>query len=239
MTNTMTNTLFFGSGSNNAKLRKLEQKLGRKVFTFSLPAGYTCPGADKCASRFDRKLGKIVDGENQEFRCFAASMESVFSGFREHNDQNFALLRACESQQQMTDLILASLPAKAQIVRVHVSGDFYSEGYFRAWLQAALQRPDVQFYAYTKSLNFLVNNLDEVPSNFSITASHGGRFDHLINQHSLKSAKVVLSLAEASVLGIEVDHDDSHAVAGENSFALLIHGQQHKGSQAAEALKAL
>ncbi len=33
------NTLLFGKGSNNFKLRKLEAKLGKKVFTFSLPAG--------------------------------------------------------------------------------------------------------------------------------------------------------------------------------------------------------
>jgi hypothetical protein len=232
----MNKELFFGSGTNNAKLKKLEQKLGKKVYTFSLPAGYTCPGADKCSARFDRKLGKLVDGQQQEFRCFAASMESVFVGFREHNDRNFALLRSCRTQAEMTDLILASLPQKAQIVRVHVSGDFYSERYFRAWMEAATRRTDVQFYAYTKSLHYLVDNLGGVPSNFSITASHGGRYDHLIKEHGLKSAQVVLSLQEASVLGIEIDHDDTHAVRGTGSFGLLIHGQQRKGTAAAEAL---
>ncbi len=43
-------------------------------------------------------------------------------------------------------------------------------------------------------------------------------------------------------LGLEIDHDDSHAAVPEwrnNSFALLVHGVQPKGSKAAEALKIL
>jgi hypothetical protein len=228
-------TLFFGKGSNNAKLRKLEEKLGRKVFTFSLPAGYTCPGADKCLTKFDRKTGKITDGAHQEFRCFAASMEAVFTGFRDNNSRNLELLKAAGSRQNMRHLILASLPATAQVVRVHVSGDFYSEEYLCAWIDVARTRPDIQFYAYTKSLQFLV--LSEVPSNLSITASEGGRWDSLIQEHNLKSSRVVMSIEEASVLGLDIDHDDSHAAVGTSSFALLIHGQQRKGSRAAEAMK--
>src|SRR5580700_7854901 len=112
--------LKFGKGSNNTKLRKLEEKLGRKVFTFSLPAGYTCPGADKCLTKFDRKTGKITDGAHQEFRCFAASMEAVFTGFRDNNSRNLDLLKAAGSRENARDLILASLPEKAQIIRIHV-----------------------------------------------------------------------------------------------------------------------
>jgi Gene product 88 len=230
-------TLFFGKGSNNAKLRKLEEKLGRKVFTFSLPAGYTCPGANKCLTKFDRMSGKIVDGSQQEFRCFAASMEAVFTGFRDNNSRNLELLKAAGSRENMRELILASLPAKAQIIRIHVSGDFFSEEYLLAWIDVASTRPDIQFYAYTKSLRFLVSHLAEVPANLSITASEGGKWDHLIAEHGLKSSRVVMSIEEASILGLEIDHDDSHAAIGTSSFALLIHGQQRKGTKAAEAMK--
>jgi hypothetical protein len=38
---------------------------------------------------------------------------------------------------------------------------------------------------------------------------------------------------------LEIDHDDSHAYGGTESFALLLHGQQQKGSQAAKSLSAL
>jgi hypothetical protein len=230
-------TLFFGKGSNNTKLRKLEEKLGRKVFTFSLPAGYTCPGADRCLTKFDRTTGKITDGPRQEFRCFAASMEAVFTGFRENNSHNLGLLKACSDQAQIVDLIVASLPKQAQVVRVHVCGDFFSERYFRAWMDVAKNRPDIQFYAYTKSLQFWVDNMQGIPSNFHLTASQGGKHDALITRYNLKSSRVVMSIEEAAVLGLDVDHDDSHAATGENSFALLIHGQQRKGSKAAEAMK--
>jgi peroxiredoxin len=235
----MNTTLFFGKGSNNAKLRKLEAKLGKKVYTFSLPAGYTCPGADKCLTKFDRKTGKIVDGGNQEFRCFAASMESVFTGFRNNNSANLELLKTHNTEALATDLILASLPAQAQVVRIHVSGDFFSESYFHAWLNVALARPDITFYAYTKSLPFWIAALQRnlIPDNVHLTASEGGKHDALIGQYGLRSSRVVMSIEEASVLGLAIDHDDSHAASTGSSFALLIHGQQKKGTAAAEALK--
>ena len=47
---------------------------------------------------------------------------------------------------------------------------------------------------------------------------------------------------EARSLGLEIDHDDSHAAnpdTREQSFALLIHGVQPAGSEAAQAIKAL
>ena len=98
------------------------------------------------------------------------------------------------------------------------------------------------FYAYTKSLMYWVRSRDIVPANLVLTASYGGRDDHLIAEHGLRSAKVVFSQQEADDLGLEVDNDDSHAcdpARANQDFALLIHGVQPKGSKAAEALKIL
>jgi hypothetical protein len=238
-----TATLKFGKGSDNAKLRKLEEKLGKKVFTFSLPAGYTCPGASKCLTKFDRKaikadgkLGKIVDGPDQEFRCFAASMEAVFKGFRDNNTSNFEALKKLNTEEA-TALILASLPLKAEIIRIHISGDFFSESYFKAWCNVAAARPDITFYAYSKSLTFWIANRHLVPTNMHLTASTGGKHDALIGQYGLKNSKVVFSVEEAAILGLQIDHDDSHAAVGDDSFALLLHGMQAKGSKAAAAMK--
>jgi hypothetical protein len=80
--------------------------------------------------------------------------------------------------------------------------------------------------------------------NFVLTASYGGRDDHLIDDptFNFRSAKVVFSEAEAEELGLEIDHDDSHAARPsmrDQDFALLIHGTQPKGSEASEALKVL
>ena len=48
----------------NGKLKKMAQKLGVTLKTFTLPAGYTCPGAKDCLAFADRKTGKITDGEH-------------------------------------------------------------------------------------------------------------------------------------------------------------------------------
>jgi len=70
--------------------------------------------------------------------------------------------------------------------------------------------------------------------------SYGGKFDDKIPQKGLRSAKVILDPIEAEVMGLEVDHDDSNAYNAEGKdFALLIHGQQPKGSDASKAIKAL
>ena len=112
-----------------------------------------------------------------------------------------------------------------------------------AWYAVALNNPNTLFYAYTKSLRFWLS-VNEFPilHNFVLTASYGGREDHLIDEFNLRSAKVVFSEAEANILGLEIDHDDSHAARPslrDTSFALLLHGTQPKGSEAAEALKVL
>ena len=78
-----------------------------------------------------------------------------------------------------------------------------------------------------------------IPYNFKLTASKGGRFDEKIEALGLKSAEVFLSEEEASMANLEIDHDDSHAWDSEESFALLIHGQQKAGSKASQAQKAL
>ena len=64
--------------------------------------------------------------------------------------------------------------------------------------------------------------------NFKLTASEGGKHDDLIESESLRSEKVLFSIEEAQGLGLEIDHDDSHAYASDKSFAPLLHGTQRK-----------
>jgi hypothetical protein len=214
-------------------------KLDDAIFTFSLPAGHSCPFANECLSRADRHTGRIKDGPNTSFRCYAASMESRHKTVRDARWHNLEALRACGSKDEMVALILDSLSPYAGFVRVHDSGDFFSQGYFDAWAEVARQRPSTTFYAYTKSLPFWVARLGDIPSNFVLTASKGGRHDHLIDERGLRYAEVVFSAAEAEQLGLELDHDDSHAMVNGLSFALLIHGTQPGGTPAAKAVAAL
>ena len=213
-------------------------KLPAHVRTFSLPAGWTCPFASSCLSKADRDTGRIQDGPKTEFRCFAASDEQIRPSVRNARWHNLSMLRGL-SKQGMTELILESLAYDAHTVRIHVSGDFYSQTYFDAWLQVARQRPQTRFYAYSKALPFWVARMESIPENLILTASYGGTHDHLIDKHGLRSARVVLSEQEAADLGLELDHDDSHAMKPGPNFALLIHGMQPAKSAASKALATL
>lgn len=223
------NRLKFGLGN---------AKLGEGVATFSLPAGWSCPGARDCLARVNRETGKLTDGVEAEFRCFAASMEARMPSVRKNRWDNFELLKGLDSMA-MGELILASLPREAARVRVHVSGDFFNLEYFRAWMWVAEKRPQTLFYAYTKSLKIWADNRGLVPANFKLTASKGGKWDHLIRENGLKYAEVVFSVEQARALGLGIDHNDRLAWGQEESFALLLHGTQAKGSEAAKALSAL
>lgn len=241
-------TLTFGKGN---------AKLGKNVFTFSLPSGFTCPGALDCLSKANKETGKIVDGPKTVFRCFSASQEALYKNVRKSRWDNFDKLKAAMGTWEkdtnkmfaMADLIRASIPKKANIIRIHVAGDFFNQNYFNAWAYTAACRQDVLFYFYTKSLPFWINRLDVIGNgrtskgfelkNFVPTASYGGRNDELIKQYNLRTAQVVYSDAEAKKLKLVIDHDDTHAMKHGKDFALIIHGTQPKGSDASKALQVL
>jgi hypothetical protein len=210
------------------------------VHTFSIPSGWTCPGAKECLARADKKTGKIVDGKKQTFRCFSASTEAYLTSVRDSRWQNKKLLDKAKTKAGMVDLILKSIPRTAKKIRIHVGGDFFSQAYFDAWVEVATIKEDIIFYAYTKSLNFWVKRMVEIPFNMRLTASRGGKFDHFIDTYELKYAEVVFSPVEAKELKLKIDHDDSHAMSNKvKPFALLLHGMQPQGSEASDAIKTM
>ena len=218
------------------KFGKGNAKLSKDIYTFSLPAGHSCPFAFECKASADRSTGKITDGKDQVFRCFAASQEALYTNTRTARWHNYDLLKELKKTEKMTQLIVDSLPAKANTVRVHVSGDFFSQIYFDAWMAVARIYSTKKFYAYTKSIPYWLARKDSIPENFNLTSSKGGRSDELIELNNLKYAEVVFTEEQAMELRLELDHDDSHAYDGKESFGLLIHGSQKKGSEASVAL---
>lgn len=215
---------------------KLKQRL-----IFSLPAGKTCPGAVFCKSFAvlqDNGKRKIQDGKQTEFRCFAASSEVQYDAVYNLRASNMELLMRSVIEGSMVDLINASVQhhrkKNTKLVRIHESGDFFSRGYLNAWIEVAKQNPDLKFYCYSKSLDFFLDLV--LPENFYLTASYGGKFDHLIDQGLFpRFAKVYKTEEEAMADGLEVDHDDSHCF-GDKPFALLVHGTQPKGSEWSKAI---
>ena len=233
-------------GEPNTKLKKMLKKLSLKLKTFTLPAGHSCPAAKDCLSRADRVTGKIKDGPDTVFRCFAASAEATYPSLRKMVWHNFELLKEAlkldaqtgfENSPHTADLICASLPDKFDIMRVHVGGDYFSKKYLQAWIEVAKRNPEKIFYSYSKSLHFFKEFA--LPENLVLTASRGGKYDELIDLNGWKEALVVYSEEEAEQKGLEIDHDDTHAAFGEDNFALLIHGTQPAGSAASKALQVI
>jgi hypothetical protein len=178
------------------------------VYEWNLPAGTTCPFAKECKVCVDRVTGKF-DIKRGQFRCYAASAER-FPAVREHRWNNYEFVRAG---------LVPVLPKDAKHVRIHASGDFYSQKYFDTWLQIARDNPDVKFWAFTKSLTYWVARMGAIPENLILTASWGGLLDNLIEQYKLKSAKVVKSVEEAA--GMPIDTNDDYARLPDISFFLL------------------
>ena len=235
---------FLKFGEPNSKLKKMLKKMRLILKTFTLPAGWSCPAAQDCLSKADRETGKIQDGPDTEFRCFAASAEATYPSLRNMVWHNFELLKEAlkldaqagfENMPHTSDLIHKSLPKKFDIMRVHVGGDYFSKKYLQAWIEVAKKNTDKIFYSYSKSLHFFKQFA--LPENLVLTASRGGKYDDLIDLHGWKEALVVYSEQEAEEKGLEIDHDDTHAAFGEKNFALLIHGTQPAGSAASIALQ--
>ena len=228
-------------------------KLGKNTLTFDLPAGHACPFAKECRSCADRCTGKLTDGKHVKFRCYGATSEAMFPNVRAKRWQNYELLQSAGLKKPfaMAELINASLPDWNGLVRIHADGDdFFNSAYFRAWCEVAQHRPGkvikfngkVQilgtiFYAYSKAIPYIIRG--EQPDNLRIVASEGGTHDALLKRSGYRTAKVVFSEAEAKRLKLKIDHDDSSPWYTDESFALLIHGTQPKGSEAGEAMKQL
>jgi hypothetical protein len=185
------------------------------------------------------KTGRVRDFETTKFRCFSASQEVARPNVWKSRLANLKKINSCASLQDKVYALESSLPHMYPYIRIHIGGDFFSQEYFDAWLLVARRNPGQIFYGYTKSLHFWVKRLDKIPSNLLFTASRGGKFDKLIDIYGLREAVVVYHPDEAKRLGLEIDHDDSHAYSSGPSFALLLHGVQPAKSESASALKRL
>ncbi len=109
-------------------------KLGRLIHSWSLPAGkrFSCPGeSGLCRTRCYAKHGHFHQTNVKD----AYARNFSFSQTDEFADWMVGALRACF----------------AQVMRPHVSGDFYSVEYVRKWHYVVSWLKRIQFFAYTRS----------------------------------------------------------------------------------------
>jgi hypothetical protein len=185
----------------------------------------------------------VKKGKDSEFDCFAANQEMQYDELRANRWHNYDLLLSAGKDggaEAQAELIIRSLnyffdtEGHKNEVRIHESGDFYNGEYLKAWMLTAQKMPDVNFYAYTKSLPYVRSvekELKNIP-NLSITLSQGGQHDADIDSLDIKSSKVFNTPEEILKAGLILDLDDNLAKekgGSDKSFALLVHGTQVAG----------
>lgn len=215
---------------------KGNSKLDKSTVIFNLPAGKTCPGALHCLSMAvadENGKRKIVDGTHTIFRCFAASSEVQYTDVFNNRADNLRQIVDALKNENCINLIHTELQKvltkRITKVRIHESGDFFSAEYLMAWLMVAKLNPTIKFYCYSKNLPLFVGL--ELPENFYFTASYGGKFDYLIDEGFFhRYAKVFMTAEDATAAGYKIDVRDRSCFE-EGPFALLVHGQQPKGSE--------
>ena len=238
--------------SNQLKWRRGNAKLNDDTYHLSIPAGWSCkPWATECYAHASPTNGKITDGKHQTFRCYAATMESIYPQHRKSLWGNWkALLYHIHEPHKLYNLMLHSLSCEALAYKLSTghmpkvrmfgtSGDFWHENMYLATLALATKLSSIKFYWYTKAIPLWIKHADKVPPNVEQNASLGGRYDNLIYENNLKYAKVVYSFEEANRLGLPIDKRDELASEPGGSFAIPIHGVQPKGSAASKALQQL
>jgi hypothetical protein len=161
------------------------------------------------------------------------------------------------------------------VIRIHVSGDFFSQAYFDAFMEAAkLYEEEIVFYAYTKSIPYWVKAKAKgiIPKNFKLNGSYGGSKDALIKENEFKFTRVCFTKEEANnypyadvekttlltftngdtvqeffinengirtkIESLPICEEDDFPAYEDNGgpFALLLHGTQPAGSDAAEKI---
>ena len=125
-------------------------KIDKSVLIFDLLAVYTCPNCSEC--RKD---------------CYALKAQRQYT-----NTWNKRLINtylAVNALNVLEHLLVKQLKKdKRTAVRIHSSGDFFSQEYVDMWVRIARQFPEKSFYTYTKTtkiFNF------QLPQNFNIVDS--------------------------------------------------------------------
>jgi hypothetical protein len=162
--------------TQNSKLKKTSKELGKRVFNFGIPAyktasgKLTCPMADECV-KF----------------CYAKKGAYIWSNVKPAFERRYEVTK----QDDFIDVMTAEIrKKKAEYVRIHDSGDFYSRKYLHKWIEVMKQNPGVRFYAYTNMVQLMKD--EELPDNFDVTFSDSGK-QRLIDKRMDKHTRIFKS----------------------------------------------
>ena len=208
----MTNANALKWTEGNAKLTKTGGDTLR-VLGYGIPADYnfdggnTCPGANACRGVCYAKQGRYVMANVRDARLHNLNY------FNTHGDAAFV---AAARQD------LLRLTRRYNVVRLHDSGDFFSQDYLDAWKAIAYLFPQVIFYAYTKSLHLDIQSMK--PDNLRIVQSLGGKYDASVNL-DLPHSRIFSTDADRVAAGyVDGNVNDLPAILGDIRIGLVYHG---------------
>ena len=192
------------------------------IFTWTLPAlnarlsngknHITCPNAGICANLCYARSGTYNFSNSK--KAHLAKLEMVLNDL-------------AGWELQLVEELKAKRYRGGKWVRIHDSGDFFSNAYFEAWVRIAQSTPDVRFYAYTKEVKMVKSYT--LPENLIIIFSMGGKQDRLIDTNVDRHADVFPTL-EALLDAGYTDQEDSDILAAtmlNNKVGIVVNNIPH------------
>ena len=105
-----------------------------------------------CIAVFDLPTSVCLNNKLCRDKCYAKKAERIYPNVRKWRNDNLKYSKLDSFPEIISRQITSS---KVKIVRIHSSGDFYSDEYVRKWAEIAKNNHDVIFYCYTKCLGKL------------------------------------------------------------------------------------
>lgn len=196
--------------TRNSKIKKSKHR----TFNFGIPAYksasgmFTCPNAGACAKG-----------------CYALAGAYLFSNVAQAFERRLAVTMSESFAETMLKEIDAN---RAERIRIHDSGDFYSEEYLNKWLEVIKARPKVLFYAYTKMISLFKRRKADIPKNFLVVFSFGGTEDKLIDVKRDRHSLVFTSIKELKSRGYaDASNQDDVALGKNKRIGLVYHGTKN------------
>ena len=97
--------------------------------------------------------------------CYAIRAEKRFPAAKKSRAHN---LRESKKSTFIVNMTSHIANMRVKTFRIHESGDFYNQTYLDGWVSVAKALPNIQFYAYTKSIDL---DFSKRPTNLRIIAS--------------------------------------------------------------------
>ena len=144
---------------NRENLLKFENGKLKNQLIFSLPAN------EQVCSRVCKS-------------CYAAKFQRIYPNVLPYRERRLAASQQSDFVQRIV-FEIKSHKKPLTAVRLHESGEFYSQSYIDSWTSIAKQLPDVKFYTFTKRLtDFDFSRIMQLPNVIIIDSLKHGKINY-------------------------------------------------------------